>query len=65
MSIIIWEVTVQDTITDKIYRTGYKYDHSGMADEVDSVVDGVGGVEGALSSGLLEEIEDNKENNNA
>ena len=65
MSIIIWEVTVQDTITDKIYRTGYKYDHSRMADEVDSVVDGVGGVEGALSSGLLEEIEDNKENNNA
>ena len=60
MSIIIWEVTVQDTITDKIYRTGYKYDHSRMADEVDSEVAECGGVEGALDEGILEEIEDKK-----
>ena len=60
MSIIIWEVTVQDTITDKIYRTGYKYDHSRMADEVDWMVSDSGGVEGALDAGLLEEIEDKK-----
>ena len=60
MSIIIWEVTVQDTITDKIYRTGYKYDHSRMADEVDSEVVECGGVEGALDEGILEEIEDKK-----
>ena len=60
MSIIIWEVTVQDTITDKIYRTGYKYDHSRMADEVDSEVAECGGVEGALDEGILEEIKDKK-----
>ena len=60
MSIIIWEVTVQDTITDKIYRTGYKYDHSSMADEVDWMVSDSGGVEGVLDAGLLEEIEDKK-----
>ena len=60
MSIIIWEVTVQATITDKIYRTGYKYDHSRMADEVDSEVVECGGVEGALDEGILEEIEDKK-----
>ena len=60
MSIIIWEVTVQDTITDKIYRTGYKYDHSRMADEVDSEVADCGGVEGALDEGILEEIEGKK-----
>ena len=60
MSIIIWEVTVQDTITDKIYRTGYKYDHPRMADEVDSEVAECGGVEGALDEGILEEIEDKK-----
>ena len=60
MSIIIWEVTVQDTITDKIYRPGYKYDHSRMADEVDSEVIECGGVEGALDEGILEEIEDKK-----
>ena len=56
MSIIIWEVTIQDTDTGKIYKTGYKYDHSHMADEVDFMVSDFGGVEGALDAGLLEEI---------
>ena len=60
MSIIIWEATVQDTDTGKLYRTGYKYDHSRMADEVDSEVVECGGVEGALDEGILEEIEDKK-----
>ena len=60
MSIIIWEATVQDTDTGKLYRTGYKYDHSRMADEGDSEVADCGGVEGALDEGILEEIEGKK-----
>ena len=62
MSIIVWELTVQDTITEKIYRTGYKFDHSLIADEVDSAVDNCGGVEEALASQILEEVEESKVN---
>ena len=57
MTFIIWEVTVQDTDTDEIYRLGYKFDHSGMADGIGSIVEDCGGVEGAIAGQILEVLE--------
>ena len=57
MSLIIWELTVQDIETGSIYRTGYKYDHSGMADEIDDLVNDVGGIDQAIQAQILEDTE--------
>ena len=57
---LVYTLTIQDEDTGKIYKTGYKFDHSRMADEVDSEVADCGGVEGALDEGILEEIEGKK-----
>ena len=61
MSLIIWELTGQDTETGSIYRTVYKYDHSGMADEIDDLVNDVGGIDQAIQAQILEDAERTEE----
>ena len=57
MSIIVWELTVQDTVTEKMYRTSYNFDHAHIADEIETAVDNCGGIEEALTSQILEEVD--------
>jgi len=55
MSMMVWELQVQDTETGIIYRTGYKFDHSRIADDVDSYVSDVGGIDEAIQAQILED----------
>ena len=53
-----YTLTIQDEDTGKIYKTGYKFDHSRIAEEVSDEIFECGGIEEALDAGVLEEIED-------
>ena len=56
MDLIVYRLLVEDRDTDKIYETGYKFDHSRVAEEIHSEVDDLGGVEKALDEGIQQNI---------
>ena len=55
---LVYTLTIQDEDTGKIYKTGYKFAHSRIAEEVSDEIFECGGIEEALDAGVLEEIED-------
>ena len=38
MNLIVYKLIMEDTDTQQLYETGYKFDHSRIAEEVDSEV---------------------------
>ena len=55
MSLIVYKLIIEDTDTQQLYETGYRFDHSRIADEVDDEVTDIGVIEKALDEGILEE----------
>ena len=52
MSLIVYKLIIEDTDTQQLYETGYRFDHSRIADEVDDEVTDIGGIEKALDEGI-------------
>ena len=55
MSLIVYKLIIEDTDTQQLYETGYRFDPSRIADEVDDELTDIGGIEKALDEGILEE----------
>ena len=55
MSLIVYKLIIEDTDKQQLYETGYRFDHSRIADEVDDEVTDIGGIEKALDEGIFEE----------
>ena len=55
MNLIVYKLIMEDTDTQQLYETGYKFDHSRIAEEVDGEVSDLGGIEEALDNGIREE----------
>jgi hypothetical protein len=55
MDLIVYKLIIEDRDTGTLYETGYKFDHSRIAEEVDGEVTDLGGIEEALDNGTLEE----------
>ena len=60
MNLIVRELTVQDTETGRIYRTGDKYNHSLIANDIEDQVARLGSLFNALHAQILEDTEKEK-----
>ena len=55
MDLIVYKLIMEDRDTGTLYETGYKFDHSRVADDVEGTVEVMGGIGEALNGQILEE----------
>ena len=57
MDLIVYKLIVEDRDTGTLYETAYKFEHSRIAEDVEQVVEIIGGIEEALDNQILKEYE--------